>query len=1211
MALLYQNGPIQQYVKNQASAEFFQTKLDPLIGPTNRTFEFDANASLYNEFTTVADNYSGRVAFLGVFIKGLMAATENEWVFGLLPLRQYNDIHFKFVSYEYPRYMALRTATQGPPNFGTSRRFETTAEMDRYEFGVEYLIESMMNDDGRMDTYGRSLQAVQAFVRTMEANALTAIVNTPGLYRRMWLESRQYHVSITTRFYTEHTLFNALRKYPRAAHRVLDVAKLEMAIGTSSTINAMIVHQGWRSQVASDGSLTIYKNRGPGNQQFADLGGDAPGLLGTLVGTDVRLYVAAPVNADGQGVYQDLLRRDVDLGGMVILDNFGANKPYFRKHFTDAGAFSATADGFVLVRMKTALEFTERYDDSEMGMLKATHQNLCDDAVTLLSQYGLPLHDNWIDMYAGARTDDNGVVHWDAVQFFGQMDKRALTPTVLNNIANYTVVNYLNGIDPLTAPVKPEQFAAFAAGLALAEQLGKLDIDADDIAFAKLSQPEPAAAGGPTRTPGPGGPHVPTDAEIRAAVAAGTISARVNYRPRFFGSPVAVYSLGRVEPSTVTYIEPSVLATARAFVPAAEAMRNAYVALFGLEHPALDPGYVPFAFRSTVDGEQGIEWRSLVNFLHNIFAGNPLPILLPLNNAAGFVVPDYVNDNELTDIVSLTPFLSKMSPKVKQNFATVAAAKAFAARFDNGPVGRAYLTYLATPRAGVQVVQLADNQLSPFVQFYKNEIESRQEKDAGGDVDIGSAKNRYIADRILSAIVVMVERQAARFEKRQLDGLASGYDAFAEADAENEDGDGYYVTRLSAAPDRVLAFTRETLDDGSANPDANSVRLLAPQNNGKAFGRAAAARAEDLAATGKNDSTLMTISSGAHMYVPSAAAKNSGGGNGGAPFTSYGDIAQEVISDGKGGYAIGVNQNFADNYATLKDVPNVHVRGAKLMWMTAQICKRTKVRAYDFHIPPPQSIMIGKCRRRYSTGATVMLSLSDKLGVTAFAMPDVRAGTDAARKSRFLNWSLWTTSIIADPTRIMTIPDTCVLDYVSGEEVTPIKAESFNATQIDPNDEGTAFYFELPAGCLHGDEQSVGVTIDVRGHFSRETLTYNASDSGSALLSPKWHYPSAAYYAMVFGLHQIQTNEMGDHFRLTSMVSGTNTVISQELQEVYVDDGGTMTAIDGADHFGRSTFAGCMQYRKAGGLFAVEDGGAHAHTKWLPHGVSMLAGAKG
>lgn len=1203
-------GPVLQ-------SQPFISELHPLIGPPLRSITVNPGFNIRKEFTTVAEDHEGRVQHLGVFLGNLFAETENQFVFSLFELKQFGDMNWMTSTWQFDSYIAQETPSQVPPPLGSYKKNQQSGTLTRFAFGVQTLLDTLKDPDGDMIYYAMTIQCIQSFVRAMEALVLTSMVNTRAQYLAFWTEASDFYVNVQSRATTDAVTWDAMHRYEDAASRLLDIVQNAFAQSHRGRATAVIVHQGFRSLVAASPKLTDNYLRGNGNQDFADSRADAIGLQGTLLGTNVRLYVSAPINATGQGVFMDPLSRVVEIGGYGMLDNFGWNLEIekYRSTMTDTSMFSMPDDNFKTITMLEALDRCGRFDASPNGNLVPLHKELATNARSIATRNKLAIVDGQVDMFVYKTSETT----WSNVTHYGHMDNWALTPTIIRNHAR-TMRMYLE------RRLTNEQLAGIKTGTALIARLNGLQIRDVDLEFARLAQ-------GYTITnvvsPGhfTGGANLPTNNEV--ANGSVQVKALANYEPRFFGYPNGLFVLASVDRAQHTYIAPYVFETARDYFDGVRAAYKVLQEIYGNDHPMLDPSYCPTFLKSYMPGSVGAEYDGYTTFAHNVLANNAQPILLATiapqgqqNAPAGYAGVRLTGAN-----AKFNTYLEEGVPMVREVFATDGTITAFGDKFNSGKMGVAYRRYVAEKNArsqtpNINVAPIAD----AFSHFLDNEVVTRLKRTPQPAANASQAvQDAYVLDndfdsfafnKILAHVIQQTNRDSDyTFAKEQFDALASqqGFAAYkATADKTSAPGaKTYYLTRLVASPTRVFEYQRELtgVNNAAGQPITKEklIQIASSLNQSAASFNAAAVNTElrQQQRYSPDDLASRVISSQSRQTPQRTEARMPTQlGTGTAPATAFADIGVDVVIDQLGRAQIKTNKNLAERVNIINKEPDVLLRVGALMLVYAPVQKKPIQKMYDENIVMPVSMLLARPRRRYRTVAMIWLAMNDKIGMAAFALPDVRRGIDASRKSMFDHWSMYLGAVVIDPARIMLMPDVCIVGYEGGEAVDPVYPPRLDMMTGGQQNLSTAsgcmYYICMPAGACWGRESVLSPTMDLRGRFPHQLSQFAVNDQASIdfLQKSKPHYPSALYTCALYQLEGTFTRALPTDLTFQAASKRKNTIISRELALVNLIPGQTI-AVPPADHMGKNVYAGVARQRVGGAFPEIVHADPHAHTHFL------------
>jgi hypothetical protein len=208
------NGESQSAAGQITTPQMYNNELHEFLGPTNQPYNYNPEDNRLINLATISKIYEGKSAWIRTMVRGLLADTENEWVFGLMPIEEIADMTLTTQAYEFPGYIAPVTPSQSGPQFGSWKRNQVSTKTQRFAFGVQTLIDPTKTDEGLFILEGLTIQAVQAIVRHLEAGALMAIINTRSAFNEFWLNSASPKIKVTTRIYVEHKTWNFLKEKP-------------------------------------------------------------------------------------------------------------------------------------------------------------------------------------------------------------------------------------------------------------------------------------------------------------------------------------------------------------------------------------------------------------------------------------------------------------------------------------------------------------------------------------------------------------------------------------------------------------------------------------------------------------------------------------------------------------------------------------------------------------------------------------------------------------------------------------------------------------------------------------------------------------------------------------------------------------------------------------------------------------------------------------
>lgn len=1135
--------------------------LSPLLGAPNLSFQVPPGFNARQEFATVAGDYAGRVASLGVFVTNMFAETENVWIFGLFELKQLGDQNWQTETWTFDSNLAQSTPSGVPPPLGSFKKTVSTGTLTRYAFGVQTLLDTLKDPQGDMIYKAQTIQCLQGFVRALEAQCLQSLINTRAQYLAFWVEFSDYKIDIASRANTECVTFDAMHRYEDASSRLTDLVQQNFAQAYRGKATAVIVHQGFRSLVSTSPMLTEFYRRGNGNQSFADLKGDSPGLQGTLLGTDIKLYVAAPINATSQGVHKDVLSRTVSIGGWSANDNYdpGHSPEDYKSTFTDVAPFDMRDDNFRTVSLDYALDHCNRFDSSAVGNLVDAHRRLAAEANHIAQQNRLPIHKGVVDMFVYEVQSSTGT-SYSNVTHYGHMEPWALTPTIVRNHA-HTMRRFLR------SKLRDETIRALYDGAELIDRLNSLPISAADIAWAEsVAKPSAGVSGGHTT----GGPQLP---------AAAPVGAGANYEPRFFGSAGGLFTLGRIDPAQAAYIAPGVLATSRAFYEAVRAAYNALAEIYGTDHPLLNAAYCPTTFASTLPGDFGAQMRAYMTFAHNVIAGNPQVLLFTADKIvveAGLIALA----GAFADFDTLR---SNTTPAVRAVLTSPATVKAFSDKFNDGPMGAAYRKYVAEKGAARR--QAAINIGDAFEHFVQFEVKAR--------LDGTDANKTWALNRLLASIISATNRGVEyTFTKESLDALVNrqDYEAHRSTQTAATTSGTFYATRFTASPERIYEYNTNK----AANDPVLSLASALDPTRAAGPGYDAALRSQQ--ASSVDDLSGRTVSTLARPTTARPDVRTPYGlAAGTAPFTAFSDIGIDTVTDQYNRSKTKTNTNLVGRVKAVLKETDLLLRIGGLMLVTAPVQKAALKKMYEENIHLPVAALLMRPMRTYRTVAMIWLAADSYVGTAAFALPDVRRNFDAARKSMFDHYSMYLGAIVVDPARVMVMPDVCLVGYEGGETTEPV-----SPPKLGEEETGSMYVILMPAGSLYGREKTVGAAIDITGRPPRSIEQYNAADRNSAnwVQTQAAHYSSALFTSMTYSFDTRLSRTLPAAI-LFNNEERINTLCLREMAMVNLVPGERI-AVTPSDHMGMHVFPGVGKQRTGGSFPEVAHANPNANVKWLP-----------
>jgi hypothetical protein len=1187
------NGESQSAAGQITTPQMYNNELHEFLGPTNQPYNYNPEDNRLINLATISKIYEGKSAWIRTMVRGLLADTENEWVFGLMPIEEIADMTLTTQAYEFPGYIAPVTPSQSGPQFGSWKRNQVSTKTQRFAFGVQTLIDPTKTDEGLFILEGLTIQAVQAIVRHLEAGALMAIINTRSAFNEFWLNSASPKIKVTTRIYVEHKTWNFLKEKPDGIQVLASTANAEMAVVNKAEITGVIIGEGVRALIASSIENRAYYFRGPGNNDINDRRGDAASLKGLLLKTNIRVYVAAAINAKGSGVNLNFLKQRVQIGGYGIMFDTTRGKGHYESWKTNIGMMSMEADNFVLVTADYGINNCERWDESPMGYLSAKHDTLAKNPKQFLHDRQLPFDAADVDMFLyDIKVGQTNEFTKTAV--LGHMNAKSLTKKAIDGIASSELAYVLS---EMTA----EEIADFKMGNEVLALLADREIRSADLAFNALSAPEPLSGADRTNTIATGGrfgPRLPQASEpglielLRVPTAAAPNANYLGeaYFPLGFASPEGFIEIGTtVSENSVTYgyLSPTVVKGARAYTIGWLAFWKVLVGVHGKGHKLLDPLGVPPAFMSSAKGEDVDQYRGVINLAHNLSAGNPSTVMLkrsvlaPGAAPASFPVlvaaanPDEELLLPLRAMFGKLNLAGEVNVSIRQALGTKEAAINFIKKFEGSPFAVAYKAYLVRLQAMGQNVMPAETSL--LAKMYALDIVPYFDD---GDTE----QNFYVLQRVLTAVIEHVNRGTTVTVNRTLfANWVSGYPEYkaqrAKITGQLGASKDFYATRLIIPAQRIFDYNKNI-----AQAD-RTIGIASPQGDGATI----TGEVGFVNKSAITDLRNATIHSGEHLprQQVQAASDSARTGNIGQSAPAFQrdlgtDFAKNPVT---GKTVMVINKNLLARWIVASKITNVMQRIITQLLLTQQITREFAILCYEKDIRLFMEFIILRPFKEYETMATVWLAAGNDLGMTGLAFFDVRTGVDIIRKSVTTHMSGYSASLVTDPRRVLLMPHTLVTNYFRGEETDAIKAKDFKAAAAGVRNsvnKGAAIYVAVPVGTCTGTERRLHGTLDIRGQFSHQLYQFNASESDAVLLQrTQQHYPGAAFTSLVYNFAGLETESVLSELRFKADSSFANTMCSQELQQVFVDDQHNAYYIAPADHWGYNTGPGQAEKRKS------------------------------
>lgn len=1153
---------------NVLSETPFVSQLESLIGPSNRAYLYRQGTDQRYDLATVLQNHEGRAEILGVFLEGLFAQTENAFIFQLFRLQRFGDQNWETYSYSFESGLAEERPSQsGPPTAGWKQSVRR-GQLKRYTFGVKALIDSLKDPKGQMIWYAQSVQCAQAFVRTLESLALTELVNSRAFYLQYWAEAADFTVSVASRATTECATFDIMHRYENACGVLKDLVENSFAQSQRGKVTAVIFPQGMRSRIAFDPTKTEFYRRGPGSEQFADLGGDAPSLQGTLLNSDVKVFVASPINASAQQVYHDPMKRTLEFGSWTAVGLYGSDKMLpseYRTSYTSPSLFHFHDNNFRTFTAEEAIRSCCRWDAA--GNLSPAHARLAKDAVTVATNNGLSIANNRIDMMIYER-DSESSTEPPVAKLWGHVAPWALVPDAIYWHAETMKRHLLSKLDAAA-------YAAFMAGDAMKKKLYSQKITQDDYLW-MASMQTPPQSGFISRGHYAGGPLLNDIVSEPKSI----VDRKAEYLPRGFGSSPGMITLALEERSKFPYIDPKVFEAAEGYTKGVEAMFEAFVGIYGEDHALLNPAYVPIAFMPDGDNDWARKYKALITFAYNVLDGVP-PVLQLQKPAIGQnAAVGYASKNLTGAYAAYEGLRGDASPLVRQTFVDDDKVKALATKFNSGPMAAAYRAFVAEQSRNTQSPIVPVTPINnPFESFMKNEVDTRIEPKAGVEASVEAIFKSWAFSRLLEHIITATNlEQPYTFQKERLDALVSlqlfnAYLATNKSTAQTF-GD-FYNTRLVADPARVYEFA-------TSNAAANAkIRIASPTNQTasiKDIGQhnSQLAKQQQLTSTNLADSVISTQArpgaASSQARVPFQISTSSG------LFTPLSDVGVDVVVNQYKQATTKTNANLMARIQAAMKQTDVFLRVSALMFIMSRIQEQSLINMCQNNVYYCADFLLVRPRRTYVTVCAIWLAIEKEVGVAAYSLADVRRGIDPIRKLMFDNWSMYLAVIVTDATRVIVTPDIAIIDYKRGETtdvVYPASMDRAPSTDKDPS----MYVIMMPAMSCVGPKKTIPKVFDIRGRFPNQILTYKGDGNKTFQHEDTAHYSSALYTAMLYGWDKTITHVMG-HVGMLNNKERKNTIVGEELVKIQTPLGELQTMP--SDLMGTHVYPGVASERISG-----------------------------
>lgn len=1183
------NAPNVSTLGGVMSQTPFITALESLVGPAVKQYQYNPN-TVRNELATVLQNHEGRAEILAVFLDNLYPETENAWIFKLFRLQRFGDMNYETWAYSFESGIAEERPSQSSFPSGGWKQTKISGQLKRFQYGVKALIDGLKDPKGQMVWYAQTVQCAQSFIRALESLALTALINARAWYLKVWAESADYTVNLSTRATLESETFDAFHRYENAIGVVLNLVNDAFSQSQRGNVTAVIIPQGLRTLIAFDPTKTEMYRRGPDAQLFADLGADAPSLQGTLLNTDVKVYTASPIRASAQLVHHDAMKRKMEFGGYTGIGVYGmphTNPSNYKSSCTVPGVFSFHDNTFVDVTLPYVLKATGRFDPA--GNLSAAHGRLAREVNTIAESNGLSVVNGMIDMFLYDAEKTAGPA--PVVGVWGHCADWALVPEAIKWHAE-TMKTHL-----LTKVLDAKEKENFNTGERVKEDALNMSLTDEVVAWFRAIQP-PAGNGNLSKGHYTGGPDLPVlqapPANASAAVQAAyapflPIITRGNFGPRGVASSSAgLLVLSLLDSSKYPYIAPMYFDVAKNYWAAAKKLYYEFLDIYTIDHPLLNPAFCPVQFATNEDSDWAREYKSMITFAHNVLDGNPTVVQLAdasslVNGIRGDALAApytvYENLREFTDPLARDAFMTNDTIKVIHD------------KFNSGPMAQAYRSYLSEQSRGTAPVVPAATVADPFNYFLEHEVEARFAK-AGADKDF---KNSWIFGRLMNHIITATNSATPyTFQKARLDGLISDTNFKGYADATRgtfgtktvQVGGvntevplrGFYTTRLVVSPERL----HEYLSDNQ-NQLRDTIRLASPLNQSiplqnisqfdEQMRRAQAGTPVDLAA---NTMSSMAKQKSTQPRKPFALSSR------GAPFTSFSAFGVEVSTDAYGRSFTKTNENLVGRLEAAMKKKDSFLRMSAIMQLTSQIREQTFLNWWERDVYFLVDITLVRSRRTYETVCAIWLAIDKEVGIAAWALADVRRGIDPIKKILHDNWTCYLGVIVTDPSRVIVTPDLAITDYKRGETIDIVWPPS-HAHLRDPSQTDPSMYCIMAPGfsCV-GANRKLGKIWDITGRFKHQITQYKEEKGRpgqpfAATNAPL--HPSSFMTCMQFQFDKHLEGALGP-VGMMSNRTRKNTLVGEEKVQIVTPMGVTYTMA--SDLMGMDVYPGVASKRKAG-----------------------------
>lgn len=272
--------------------------------------------------------------------------------------------------------------------------------------------------------------------------------------------------------------------------------------------------------------------------------------------------------------------------------------------------------------------------------------------------------------------------------------------------------------------------------------------------------------------------------------------------------------------------------------------------------------------------------------------------------------------------------------------------------------------------------------------------------------------------------------------------------------------------------------------------------------------------------------------------------------------------------------------DFEKRFTTLiATTPDPLRRLAGVMFMTCIDCIQT-LDAFDAaNIVHPYQYHCVRANKTYETAAS--LYTATNLGETKVAHPRAANGQNADNYMGSVHVKYDFAPIVMDEKSMVLFPDTCIVDYKGGHDVTVwgyANGKSEFAAFLQSNKVATksTLVFQAPySGLEWGDVPDYN---DLSGKFDGEFLKEFRINMADSLIVPT---PNWGAYDFIHGLSNLVPEYYSDTDVYTSRVYSANSLVAKEKQGIWDPaTGHTNKYLHGLEVTGDTDYAGCMDIRR-------------------------------